>query len=241
MVTAMRHPLLGFTVCSLLLAGCSGTAAQSSSPVLVPGSPTAQTTDAGPGAPQLTLVDSGFGQRDVYVQGIAIVTTDSEEAVGEFVTVSMNFLNAKGDIIGTEEQVEHFSWAGQKLVHPVWLDLSDNSKAKVAKVDVTMDLRSHGSGTTSKPALSEIKSTEVKKQEYGSGYTAIFQMKNVSPEPLKDTRVGVVCYSSSGKIIGGASEYPNLIAPGKTVRLSVDVTTAGKPESCTAFPNYDAV
>lgn len=237
----MRHPAIAIAVVMFLLAGCSGQAVQTSSPVVVPGSPSAQTTDAGPGTPQLTLVDSGFGQNGIYVQGIAIVTNDSEDAVGEFVTVSMNFLDAKGEIVRTEEQVESFSWAGQKLVLPVWLDLSDTPKLKIAKVDVSMSLSSHGSSATSLAPMAEIKASSIKKEQYGTGYAAVFQLKNAGTEPLEDARVGIVCYSASGKINGGGSDYPSLIAPGKTVRLSVDVTTSGKPADCTALPNYSAV
>lgn len=240
-VSVMRHPAIAIAVIVFLLSGCSGQAAQTASPVVVPGSPSAQTTDAGPGTPQLTLVDSGFGQHGVYVQGIAIVTTDSEDAVGEFVTVSMNFLDAKGEIVSTEEQVESISWAGQNLVLPVWLDLSDTPKVKIAKVDVSMSLSNHGSSATSLAPMAEIKASTIKKQQYGTGYTAVFQLRNADTEPLEDARVGIVCYSASGKINGGGSDYPSLIAPGKTIRLSVDVTTSGKPANCTAFPNYSAV
>ena len=157
--------------------------------MVVPGSPSAQTTDAGPGTPQLALVDSGYGQNGVYVQGIAIVSTDSEDAVGEFVTVSMNFLDAKGEVVGTEEQVESFSWAGQNLVLPVWLDLSDTPKVKVAKVDVSMSLSNTGSAATSLAPMAEIKASTVDKQQYGNGYKAVFQLKNAGTEPLKDARV----------------------------------------------------
>lgn len=237
----MRHPFIAIAAAIFLLAGCSGPAAPAPSPVVVPGSPSPQTTDAGPGIPQLTLVDSGFGQNGVYVQGIAIVSTDSEAAVGEFVTVSMNFLDAKGEIVGTEEQVESFSWAGQNLVLPVWLDLSDTPKVKVAKVDVSMSLSNNGSAATSLAPMAEIKASTIKKQQYGTGYTAVFQLKNAGTEPLEDARVGIVCYTASDKINGGGSEYPTLIAPGKTIRLSADVTTSDKPASCTAFPNYSAV
>lgn len=239
MVSAMRHPYIAIAAL-FLLAGCSGPTAQTTSPVVVPGSPSTQTTDAGPGTPQLRLADSGFGQDGAYVQGIAIVSTDSEAAVGEFVTVSMNFLDAKGEIVGTEEQVESFSWAGQNLVLPVWLDLSDTPKVKVAKVDVSMALSDHGSSTASRAPMTEIKASTIKKQQYGTGYTAVFQLKNAGTEPLEDARVGIVCYSASGKINGGTSDYPSLIAPSKTVRLSVDVTTSGKPANCTASPNYSA-
>lgn len=188
------------------------------------------------GQASVDLVASGFGQSDAYVQGIAIVTTRSKASVGRFVTVSANFLDKSGAIIGTEEQVESFSWVGQQLVLPIWLDLSDKRSAKVAKIDPRVSISDYGDDASAKPALPILKSTQVKKVRF-QGTTASFAFKNDSDTDLKHLRVGVVCYKG-GRIIGGKSTYPDLAPAHQTIRIDTDVVTTGKPKTCKAFLNY---
>jgi hypothetical protein len=189
--------------------------------------------------PAVELVESGFGQSDVYVQGIAIVTTNNDASVGEFVTVSVNFLDKLGRIIGTEEQTESFSWVGQQLVLPIWLDLSDSPTAKVSKIEPSVSISDYGAAEP-KPPLPILKSTEVKKTKY-EGTTTSFAFKNTTDSDLKSLRVGVVCYNKGGNIIGGQSTYPNLSPAGKTIRIDSNVTTSSTPRSCKAFLNYGDV
>lgn len=227
------RPLLALPAC-LLLVACAG----SPSSTDTGSSPTSDATRSVPGEPAVSLVDSGFGQAGEYVQGIAIVTSQEEAAVGEFVTVSMNFLDSSGAILATEEQVEQLWWAGQQLVLPVWLDLSNQPKASVARVDASLSLSDHGSSEGSRPPLTTLQSKAIEKAQYGSGHAATFEITNETDAALEDIRVGVVCYDANDNIIGGASEYPSLVAPGKTIRLDVSVTTSGEPANCKAFPNY---
>lgn len=228
------RPLLTLSICFFLLVACAGSpGSNNTSPP-----PTSSTTDSEAGKPAVTLVDSGLGQKGEYVQGIAIVTSQGEAAVGEFVTVSMNFLDSSGAIMATEEQVEQLRWAGQQLVLPVWLDLSGQPRATVASVEASLSLSDHGSSEESRPELPALQSKAIKKEKYGNGYSATFEMTNDTDAALEDARIGVVCYDATEKIIGGASEYPNLVAPGKTIRLDVSVTTSGKPANCKALPSY---
>jgi hypothetical protein len=192
-----------------------------------------------PSAPTVEILESGFGQeRDDkdHAQGIAIVTTDDEAAVGEFVTVSMNFLDESGAILATVEQVESFTWVGQELVLPVWGDLTDNP-GTVASVEASASLSDHGTGAESLAPLPTLDATEVGEGEYG-GVTATFELTNETDTDLEDLRVGVVCRDASGTINGGASDYPSLVAAGQTIRLGVDVETSGVPATCKAYPNY---
>jgi hypothetical protein len=188
------------------------------------------------GKPAVELVDLGFGQSGAYVQGVAIVTTNTDASVGEFVTASVNFLDESGRIIGTEEQVESFNWVGQQLVLPIWLDLSDNPKAKVSKIVPSVSISDYGAAEP-RAALPILKSTEVKKTRF-DGTTTSFAFKNTTDTDLKNLRVGVVCYDKGGKISGGQSTYPNLSPADKTIRIDSNVTTSGTPRICKAFLNY---
>ena len=230
---AVLWPLAALPVLALALAGCGGSDGGSDSGPTGPSSAKPGTT-----TPTVEVVASGFGQRDAYVQGIAIVTSADKAAVGEFATVSMNFLDETGATLGTEEQTEQFSWVNQQLVLPVWLDLSSTDpKAKVAKIEVSATLSDNGSSASSRPELASVETTTIGDDADGST-TATFELTNSGSEDLKDLRVGVVCYDADQAIIGGTSEYPDLVAAGKTVRIDADVVTSGTPASCTAYPNY---
>ena len=180
----------------------------------------------------------GFGQADEYPTGIAIVTTDSKASIGESVTVSANLVDANGKILATEEQVEQFNWVGQQLVMPISFDLSNQPRAKAAKIEASASISDYGMNSEERAPLPTLSSVEVKRGEYG-GRTATFAFKNTTAEALKNLRVGVVCYVKAGSIIGGSSEYPSLAAPGSTIRIDSEVTTSEMPANCKAFPNYD--
>jgi len=186
--------------------------------------------------PTAEIVDSGFGQNEYTTQAMVIVTTDDEAAVGKFVTVSVNFLDADGQILSTADQVESFTWVGQELAMPV-TPYEMDEKAKVASIEPSVSLSDHSGSEESMAPLPVLESTEVKKGEYG-GMTASFAFTNESDEVLKDLRVGVVCYDKAKKIIGGNSTYPSLAPVGKTIRIDSDVTVSGNPQSCKAYLNY---
>lgn len=196
----------------------------------------ATSTTASKSAPNVTVVKSGFGQEGGSATAIVIATSSSPEAVGKFVTATVNFLDAKGEIAKTADQVESFSWTGQELVLPVRASL-DSENVKVASIDVSVGLSEHGISEESKTPLAPVKSSQISEDRYGKT-TAIFTVQNRTDAALRDLRVGVVCVDRSGEIIGGGSEYPSLIAAEKSIRMESKVMVSEKPAGCTAYPNY---
>lgn len=197
----------------------------------------ASAAGAAAGKPTVTLVDSGYGQSESVVQAIVIVTNDSEAAIGESVTVSVNFLDADGKIVATEEQVESFNWVGQQLVLPV-THFAESESVRVTSIEPSVSLSAYGVTHPAMDPLPVLKASEIKKAEFG-GYTASFAFTNETNSDLKDLRVGVACYDKANHIIGGTSEYPSLAPAGKTIRIEADPIVPGKPASCKAFVNYD--
>lgn len=223
--------LFGFLAASaLLLTACGGAVDE-------PGEDVDLGSEASDAPVTVELTDTGFGQRDEYVQGIAVVTTDDDRAVGEFVTVSMNFLDDSGDIVGTSDQVESFTWVGQELVLPIWFSLSETPGVEVAEVDASVSISDYGRSREEVDPLETVESREIRANQFG-GTTAVFELTNPLESNLENARIGVVCYGVDGSIIGGTSEYPNLIAAGQSVLLESDVLTSGEPENCVAYPNY---
>ena len=222
--------LFGLVAASaILLTACGGTADEL-------GAASGLGAAASDAPATVELTGTGFGQRDEYVQGIAMVTTDDDKAVGEFVTVSMNFLDASGDIVGTSDQVESFSWVGQDLVLPVWHSLS--AGVEVVEVDASVSISDYGRSSEDVDPLETVESREIRADQFGR--TALFELTNPTDSDLENARIGVVCYDVDGSIIGGASEYPNLIAASKSILLESAVLTSGEPENCIAYPNYGA-
>ena len=223
--------ILGVLAASaLVLTACSGTDEAS-------GGAGGNVAEATAAPVTVEVVDSGFGQLGDYVQGVVVVTTGDAAAVGEFVTASMNFHDATGEIVGTSEQVESFSWPGQELVLPLMLDLSATPGVQVAEVDVSVSLSDYGLGGETVDPLEPVEARELRPGEFG-GTTAVFEVTNPTGEDLDGARVGIVCRDAGGTVIGGTSEYPNLIAAGKTVLVESDLATSGEPATCTAYPNY---
>lgn len=190
---------------------------------------------ASEGAPSVEIVDSGFGQDDYSALAVVKVRSPETTSVGEFVTVSVNFLDDSGAIVGTEEQVETFSWPGQELVLPVTHFSPDTA---IASIDPSASISGYGLATpTERPPLPVLESTRIQPVLPGTA-TASFEFKNDSPEDLTNLRVAMICYDENQKAIGGGSAYPGLAAAGQTVVIEQKVTVQGTPASCQAFPNY---
>lgn len=210
--------------------------ASASTPETTP-SPSPPVDDAEAVPPELQVVGYGFGQSGDVTQGIVIVRSDSEAAVGEFLTVSANFLDAAGELVGTETQVESFSWVGQELALPVWF-FSEGETAAVARLDPSISLSDYGVSVPARTPLPVLETTDVSDDGFG-GYKASFDFTNETGADLSFLRVGVACYNTQGEIIGGTSTYPELAPAGKTIRIEAEqLVVSEAPTSCKAFVNY---
>lgn len=184
------------------------------------------------------LVESGFGQNGDYTQGIVIVESLDEAVLGEFVEVSVNFLDASGDIIATESQTESFNWVGQELVLPVWLDTSDRGRVEVDSIDASFTISEHGMHGEELEPLEQVEAETVREGQYGDT-TAEFLLTNDTDETWQGLRLGIVCRDADDTIIGGTSEYPSAIPAGGTSKVEANVTVSEEPETCSLYPNYD--
>ncbi|MCO1597400.1 hypothetical protein M8C17_19800 [Micromonospora sp. RHAY321] len=184
-----------------------------------------------------SLLETGFGQRDIYVSLIAIVQNTSDK-VGQSVTVQFNVKDANGELLASESQVEHFSRAGQKF--PVQTQVEMPKGKKAAKVEATLLVEDKS--TFSSEPFPEIKTGPVKvaKSEYGDGFTAKVEVTNPKTEPLKSPKVDVVCYDAAKKISGGSFTYPELIPPSGKAVAEIDLLMTGKPASCVAYASPGA-
>ncbi|GAA2358304.1 hypothetical protein [Dactylosporangium salmoneum] len=49
------------------------------------------------------------------------------------------------------------------------------------------------------------------------------------------------CYDAANKIIGGGSEYPDLVPPSGKIAVEGHILTSGKPAACKVFPGSPIV
>ena len=180
--------------------------------------------------PKAKLVKAGFGKDGDYGYASAIVTNSSPDNVGMFVTVQFNLLDSKGDLVASDSQVEQFTSANQTLALGSQFEME--GKKKVAKVEATLGLDNKISQDDA-PNL-PVGKVKVEKVQY-EGTKAIFEVRNPGTVAQKGARIGVVCFDKSGKIIGGGSEYPDLIPAKGRVLVESHILSAGMPAKCDAY------
>ena len=186
--------------------------------------------------PIAKIVDSGFGNNGYSTLAVVLVSSVNKAAVGRTVIVSVNFLDAEGQILATSDQTGEFKWVGQQI--PVQLGQGNlREDAKVARIEPSIAFSEIGKTGDAMAPLPVLESTEIT-DKAPARLTAWFSFTNETDEPLKEFLVAVVCYDKDRKIIGGGSAYPALAPVGQTIRIDSKITVSGDPESCKAHLNY---
>jgi hypothetical protein len=212
---------------AIVLAGCGGGDDGSPAESLhigTPASPALAPSELG------TLKESGFGQAGPYVWVTSVVHNNSDY-VGQTVTVSFNLLDAGGEILATESQVESFD--RPKADHIVGIQVDVGEHAKVAKVVATLDVEAAGTFSDKPFPKVPISNARISKDGYG-GRKFTFLAANPLKQVIKSPRVQVLCRDTSDAIVGGGNTYPDLLPAGGRIKVEVGVMTAGAPTTCTA-------
>ncbi|MGC5585638.1 hypothetical protein ACPYOC_14945 [Ornithinimicrobium sp. W1665] len=177
-----------------------------------------------------TLKEAGFGQSDEYVWVTALVHNNSAY-VGQTVTVNFNVLDAEGNILASESQVESFSLPETDHIVGTQVSLAQGETA--AKVEAALDVEA--SGAFSDKPFPEMPTSPVKfTEEYGS-HTASFELSNTLDMSLKTPRVSLLCRDDAGSIVGGGSAYPELVPAQGKVKVDVNLLASEEPADCSTF------
>lgn len=187
---------------------------------------------------KVSVLEAGFAQDlgSQYAKAAAVVQSEGGGANGYFIVVSMNFLDKSGATIVTEQQTESISWDDQKLIVPVFTDLGSED-AKVASVEATVTVSNSGA-TTGTPLTDPVVAKPTRGEFGGTAVKVTYS--NPTDEDLTDARAGVLCRNKAGDIIGGESNYPDVVPAGQEIVQSVDITTSEPAASCEATLNYGA-
>ncbi|MGP5578649.1 hypothetical protein [Corynebacterium flavescens] len=187
-------------------------------------------------APSAKIHEAGFGQSDTAAVAMVVAQADNPSAVGQFVTATVNFLNADGGIIATKQQVERFSWEGQEIALPVFLFPEGESEIPhVTDIDASVAVSDYSSSEHVQPELPQIDAVSIAPKNQGT--SAAFEFTNHN-EMLDGLRVGAVCHNAAGDIVGGGSAYPNAIAADSKIRFEVDMYQQEVADTCKAYLNY---
>jgi hypothetical protein len=177
-----------------------------------------------------TLKEAGFGQRGEYVWVTAVVHNNSKY-VGQTVTVNFNVLDAGGQILKSASQVESFSQPQADHILGTQVDLASGEKA--AKVEATLDVEAAGAFSDQPfPAMPTLQVSMTK--DYGS-VEASFVLSNPLAQPVKSPRIDVICRDAANKIVGGGSDYPELVPAGGKSKVDARVIVSSSPKTCSVF------
>lgn len=187
--------------------------------------------------PSAKIVESGFGQNESVARAMVVAESTNAEAVGQFVTASVNFLDETGSILATETQVEQFAWESQQIALPVTFYYGDQDvKPIVDSIEVSVSVSDHNLKAVIRPELPVLDAIEIQPRRGGGTKTA-FEFNNEG-EALDGLRVGSVCYNEEGQILGGDFAFPKAVPSSGKIRIEVDNSVVENPVACKAFLNY---
>lgn len=195
---------------ALTVAGC-GTAKEGTATATAPqsGTTAAATTEAPAAAAEAAVKESGFSQDGENVTYGAVIenTSTDSEAVG--VEVAVNALDVDGNVLGT-------STASISVIPPDSVfniggeGLSVAASDKVAKLDVAVTTESSGDPEHPLPKVSNVRMS----RDVLGLVVVRAQVENNLEGPLSSiTDVMAVLRNGAGKIVGGASGFPESDIP----------------------------
>lgn len=179
------------------------------------------------------IVESGFGQSGQYAWVTAAVENLSDHG-GQTVTVNFNVMDESGEVIGSQSQVESFNIAGQSIAVGTQVDLGPRVDA--ASVEATLLVEDDNTFEETDVDLGVVEADSIQVDQYDKKtWHAKFSIENPTDEPLQSPRIGVICKDATGEVIGGGSDYPELVPASGEVAIDPYLITSGKPTECAAY------
>lgn len=189
-----------------------------------------------PAAPSAAVIEkSGFGGSDDYLW---VTATVRDVPVGQFATVSFNLYGADGTLLATETQTEQGVNPGAQIM--VGTQVSAPKGQPVARIEPTLEVSNHDPAMPAKfkDVVLQVGPVTIGQDTF-SGQTAEAELTNPSAEQIPGARVGVTCFDQQGVIVGGGSDYPDVVPANGKVMVSARILATGTPDHCemTAQPS----
>lgn len=178
---------------------------------------------------EVKIREAGVGQDGEYAWVTALVQTRG--FLGESLTVHFNVYDEQDELITSTDQVEFISSSESVMAIGTQVEVGAQHAARVEATHVVSD---YGMSSEDFDVIEPVPVT-LSEEVFGSSYT----LENPTDEPWTGLRVGVVCRSAEGTIVGGGSDYPELIpANGESKSDSLYIITADYAAECTAYPQH---
>lgn len=179
--------------------------------------------------------DTWFSQHDTHVSGIVTVTAD-DDAVGRFIYVDVEFLDADGESIATAQRPAIVDWEKQRFALPVE---ADTTGGHVASMRTTLRTSGEKIGDSG-PQIDPVEAYSIT-DDGPTTHTASFALHQLPDETqtgVTTLDLGVACFDKGGDLIGGTAENPKIPETGGLLQVKAHVTTDSRPDSCRAFPAH---
>jgi len=181
-------------------------------------------------APTATAVieQSGF---DGFGDYLWVTSTVKDVPVGQFATVSFNLFGADGTLMATESQTEQAVNPGARIM--VGTQVNAPKGQPVARIEPTLEVSDNRPVAPAKfsDVVLQVGPVTIGEEQF-VGTTAEAELTNPSNQQIPSARVGVTCFDQQGVIIGGGSEYPDVVPANGKVKISARILVSGPPDHC---------
>jgi hypothetical protein len=90
-------------------------------------------------------------------------------------------------------------------------------------------------GTFSDEPFPALPTSPVSVTKEDGGEEASFVLTNTLGQAVKSPRIGIICRDSANKIVGGGSEFPELVPAGGKTKVDAHLLVSSTPKTCDAF------
>lgn len=170
----------------------------------------------------IEVLESGIATDGDYAYVSAMVK--HEGLTGEFATVLFNVYDDQDNLIVSQEQVEELGTDGTTF--PMGTQVEVPSGSTPARVEATVTVSEHGSGSEARAVVDPIESSADNPQ---------FLIRNTTDEDWEDPRIQILCRDDAGGIAGGGSEFPTTIPAGGEFLLSDLHLITSDAATCEAY------
>jgi hypothetical protein len=181
------------------------------------------------------IEESGFGGSGPYMW---VTSTVRDVPVGQFATVSFNLYGADETLLATESQTEQGVNPGARIM--VGTQVTAPQGQPVTRIEPTLKVSDHRPAMETKfsDVVLQVGPVTIGQDTFGSP-TAEALLSNPSAQQLPAARVGVTCFDPQGAIIGGGSNYLDVVPANGKVKVSARLLVSGTPDHCgmTAQPS----
>ena len=177
------------------------------------------------GVENVSLVNSGYGQKDNQVAYGALIENASADAAATSISVHVTVYDGSGTVIAVEDNYIQLILPGETQAFASTAYLGDGLLVGSVEFIFRVDTMAPASD------LPYLTSTNINYQPDDYSPKVTGQIENPYDVKLEYVQVVVIAYDADGAIIGGGTGYIDFISAGKKAAVEVYITTSSEPDS----------